>query len=186
MHKDASVSKDPRKKPNTIVFYDKTKGGVDIVDLRMSKYTTKAKTRRWTLNTFAYILDVSIVNSSTILHDLFTAKHISSHNYIWDLGKQLILPHMTRRAVYPGITSSVMANMRRFINLAPCVDQQEDRHSDCKRCCVCLHNLVGIADYKIKKSKLPKSSRECSFCNKGVCKKHTVYICSLCQENEDV
>eukprot|EP00112_Aurelia_sp_Birch-Aquarium-sp1_P020887 Seg549.6 transcript_id=Seg549.6/GoldUCD/mRNA.D3Y31 product="PiggyBac transposable element-derived protein 4" protein_id=Seg549.6/GoldUCD/D3Y31 len=43
MHKSAEVSKDSRKKPNVIVFYDKTKGAVDIVDYRIGKYTVKNK-----------------------------------------------------------------------------------------------------------------------------------------------
>ena len=33
MHDDVRCSRDERKKPNTICFGDKTKGGVDVVDM---------------------------------------------------------------------------------------------------------------------------------------------------------
>ena len=45
------VSKDQRKKPDPIVYYDHMKGGVDVVDLVPIGASTRAKTKRWTLNT---------------------------------------------------------------------------------------------------------------------------------------
>ena len=58
MHDDARCSRDERKKPNIICFYDKTNGGVDVVDMVIGKYTTKYKTRTWTMNAFAYMLEL--------------------------------------------------------------------------------------------------------------------------------
>ena len=55
MHDDMRCSRDERKKPNTICFYDKTKGGVDVVHMVIGKYTNKYKTRRRTMNAFAYV-----------------------------------------------------------------------------------------------------------------------------------
>ena len=46
MHDDIRCSRDERKKPNTIYFYDKSVGGADVVDMVIGKYTTKYKTRR--------------------------------------------------------------------------------------------------------------------------------------------
>jgi len=62
------VSKDDQKhKPAIYKFYDFTKGGTDIVDQRIGYYTAKAKSRRWTMTSFAYVLDTCRVNASTIL-----------------------------------------------------------------------------------------------------------------------
>ena len=53
MHNQVKLSVDERKKPHALVFYDHTKGGVDVVDLISAKMLTRMKTRRWTLNVFA-------------------------------------------------------------------------------------------------------------------------------------
>ena len=57
MHDDVSVSKDEYLKRNTIRFCDKIKGTVDVVDRKIGKYTTKMKTKRWSMNTFTNALD---------------------------------------------------------------------------------------------------------------------------------
>ena len=44
-------------------LYDFTKCGTDIADQRMGFYTTKTKSRKWTLVMFAYMLDIARVNS---------------------------------------------------------------------------------------------------------------------------
>ena len=41
MHDDVRCSRDERKKPKTICFYAKTKGGVDVADMVIGKCTTK-------------------------------------------------------------------------------------------------------------------------------------------------
>ena len=38
------------KKPLSYKIYDYTKAGIDIPDQRMGSYTTKYKTRKWTLH----------------------------------------------------------------------------------------------------------------------------------------
>ena len=39
--------------------YDYTNGGIDIPDQRMGSYSTKYKTRKWTLVVFSYDLDMA-------------------------------------------------------------------------------------------------------------------------------
>ena len=51
------VSKDENKKPAIYKLYDFTKGGTDIVDQKMGSYTCKAKSRKWSMVAFYYILD---------------------------------------------------------------------------------------------------------------------------------
>ena len=57
MHNQVKLSVDERKKPHALVFFDHIKGGIDVVDLISAKMLTRMKTRRWTLNVFAFILD---------------------------------------------------------------------------------------------------------------------------------
>ena len=59
MHNQVKFSVDEGKKPHALVFYDNTKGGVDVVDFISAKMLTRMKTGRWTLNVFAFILDTA-------------------------------------------------------------------------------------------------------------------------------
>ena len=45
MHNDVKVTKDARKKPHVFAFYDRTKGGVDVMDMIAAFFTTKFKRR---------------------------------------------------------------------------------------------------------------------------------------------
>ena len=51
------------KKPNMIVLYDHTKGGLDIVDLISSKLSVRIKPKWWTVNALALILDIVLTNA---------------------------------------------------------------------------------------------------------------------------
>ena len=56
-----------KQKPAIFTLYDYLKEGTDMVDQRMASYTCKAKSKRWTLPAFSYILDVSRINAATIM-----------------------------------------------------------------------------------------------------------------------
>ena len=68
MHDNVRCSRDERKKPNTICFYDKAKGGLDVVDVVIGKYTT-------------YMLDTARTNAHTVFQEI---KHdIRTFDFIW-------------------------------------------------------------------------------------------------------
>ena len=75
MHNQVKLSVDERKKPHALVFYDHTKGGVDVVDLISAKMSTRMKTRRWTLNVFAFMLDTARTNAKTIVKENTPQSH---------------------------------------------------------------------------------------------------------------
>jgi len=47
MHHTSDVSTEDHRKPEIILFYNSTKGGVDTVDLMVRYYSCRIKTRRW-------------------------------------------------------------------------------------------------------------------------------------------
>ena len=57
---------DDKKKPSAYKFYDFTKRGTDILNQKMSFYTRKARSRKWAVVVFAYLLDTVRVNSATL------------------------------------------------------------------------------------------------------------------------
>ena len=50
--------KNPKKKPETVVFYNKIKSGVDITDQMARKYSVKAGSRRWPIHVFYNVIDL--------------------------------------------------------------------------------------------------------------------------------
>ena len=46
MHDKVLTNIDDRNKPNTLVFYDHTKGGIDVVDLISAKKFNKNKNKK--------------------------------------------------------------------------------------------------------------------------------------------
>ena len=61
-----AAKEDPNQNPAVYKFYAFTKGGTDIVDQRIGFYSSKAKSRRWTMSTFAYMLDTCRINACTV------------------------------------------------------------------------------------------------------------------------
>ena len=96
MFDDVKVTKDERKTPNICTFYDKTKGGVDIVDLLSSSVTTRVKTRRWRVNAFAFSLGTARRNART-LHREVQEESPANFLFTWNLSKLLVLPHIQKR-----------------------------------------------------------------------------------------
>ncbi|KAJ8970129.1 hypothetical protein NQ314_001376 [Rhamnusium bicolor] len=55
-----------RCKPEIITFYNRTKGGVDVVDELISQYTVSRTSCRWPLTVFYCLLNISGINSHII------------------------------------------------------------------------------------------------------------------------
>ena len=67
MHSQPSVDQTSiSKKPEVILFYNKTKGGVDTLDQMARTYSCKRMTRRWPLVIFYNMLNISAINAFII------------------------------------------------------------------------------------------------------------------------
>ena len=69
MHDNVRVTKDKRRKPQVHTFYDHKKGSVDVLDFISSNRSTSIKSKRWPLNSLAFILDTARTNANTILKE---------------------------------------------------------------------------------------------------------------------
>ena len=90
LHDAVKVSNNKRSKPEVLVMYGHTKGGVDIVDLLSTHHTTRIKSKRWPLNAFAFIVNTVRTNSKTILSA--NKVKLSNFDFTYALGKALVLP----------------------------------------------------------------------------------------------
>ena len=64
LHNDGSIDQtDNEKKPHMILYYNKTKGGVDTFDKLIEHNTVRRKVNKWPLNMFMYMIDVAVHNA---------------------------------------------------------------------------------------------------------------------------
>ena len=144
------------KVKNRAPFVFMMKGGADVVDMVIGKCIIKCKTRRWTMNVFAYMLDTVRTNAHTVFKDI---KHeIRSFDFIWQLGMLLVNAHITRRLDNPvGLQQRVITKMRRVLKVAESpktayVSMQDA--SDRNQCHICIEEIRGQEKYKENKNKL--------------------------------
>ncbi|XP_060755461.1 piggyBac transposable element-derived protein 4-like [Neoarius graeffei] len=179
MHDDTAVDERMKKKPEVIQYYNKTKGGVDLMDQMVQTYTSKRRTRRWPMVLWQNVVDVAALNAFTV----FTAHHPdymggvpnARRLFIKELAQELIMPHMRRRLETSlhlqkhVIQAMEMCGLQRqFIQ-----PQEPNRvlQSKRKRCSLC----PSARDKKV--------SHSCSRCARPVCKEHkfTQVICEMCK-----
>ena len=138
MHRSVSVTNDARKKPNVIVFYDHTKGGVDVMDQMAGCFTTRFKSHRWTMNALSYVLDTVRTNMNTLWNEMNPDKKVSSYDFLWELGQSPIKPHIEYSYQNRnGIQTDIVNAMKNFLGIK---DNQvpEIRTPNRKRCYFCL------------------------------------------------
>ena len=90
MHDSVKVTNNQRKTPQIHSMYDHTKGGVDVVDPLSTSRSTRIKSKRWSINAFAFILNTCRTNAKTILQD--NGKPLSNFEFTYAIGKGLVLP----------------------------------------------------------------------------------------------
>ena len=78
-----------KKKPEIVLFYNKTKVGVDCFDQMARLYTTRSATRRWPMSVWGNMLDIAAINA-WILYKKSTRKQISRRKFIFCLVETLI------------------------------------------------------------------------------------------------
>ena len=90
MYDRVKITNDQRLKPQVIVVYDHTKGGVDVIDLISCHHYTWMKSKCWPLTAFDFMLDTIRTNSKTILED--NKKTFNKFEFTYQLGKSLVFP----------------------------------------------------------------------------------------------
>ena len=133
LYNDASIIRhyerdDGKKKPAICKLYDFTKGrggGGDIVDQKISYYTTKAKSSKWNMVAFYFILDTTMVNALTILalKEKKNPRNIDSFEIGFELVMSLVRPQLERRR-----RNGLQKNIIRKIDLF--IDQNDNDEDD--------------------------------------------------------
>ena len=177
MHRDAAVDRETSK-PDIILFYNQTKGGVDTCDQMIKSLTVKRKTRRWPQIIFYRIVDFACLNSFIVWRTIFPQSTIRRRDYQMQLAMELAKPHIIRRSQIPELRKSITFAMKAcgidlpVHHMAPDTD---DEPATKRRCHVCPRKLKRKIRQTCKKYKRP------------VCNEHSknFITCRVCTEAED-
>lgn len=183
LHRDGRICGQEHQKPEIIMDYNATKGGVDNMDKLVTGYSCKRKTLRWPLVIFFNMLDISAYNAFVIwlaLNPNWNRGKLQKRRlFLEQLGKALVRPQIQRRQHIPRTPASaaIMRKIQEEDAGAPSVQPTEPssaepevvaRSNKKKRCDVCGPKIDRKTQYT------------CIKCKKFICNTHTVKLCSSC------
>ena len=177
MHSDNDI--DPETgKPEIILYYNKTKAGVDRVDQLCHNYSVQRRTKRWPLAYFYNTLNLSGVNSQVIYEAKFpeweAGKKHRRRLYIENLGMKLLQPWMDRRSKIvqlPKCTKLALQSCGFIKRPQPTTGEAAGERKR-KRCHICPTSLDR------------KTADRCNNCGEPCCTDHKTVnvVCSYCNE----
>ncbi|XP_060792618.1 piggyBac transposable element-derived protein 4-like [Neoarius graeffei] len=128
LHRDGRICGQDHQKPEMILDYNATKGGVANLDKLVTSYSCKRRTLQWPLVIFFDILDISAYNAFVIWMSLSPewnrGKLQKRRLFLEELGKMLVRPQIVRRQHLP--RSSVSAAIVRRIQ------EEDDGATSCQ------------------------------------------------------
>lgn len=170
MHTQGDID-DQTKKPEVILFYNHTKGGVDTFDQLCHLTTVSRKTRRWPLRIFYGMVDIAGVNTYVIYKCNVTGDKIPKRSaFLKELAFALVEDRLKERMHNSRLPREMKNTIRVILK---CEDEAERP--------VEKPNLpLGRCDY-CPRSKNRKARNRCEHCGKSVCAEHRLSICIDCK-----
>lgn len=171
MHHDNSVD-ESTKKPEIILQYNSTKGGVDAVDQMCSVYSSSRRTRRWPMPVLYRLLDMSALNAYIIQQSHERASKMTRMTFLKGLAKSLCEPYMKERCYNQRLPTQLRTNIATALQIhlptiEPGESQKLDRNKR-KRCSFC------------KPAKRAKTVHLCTKCQQPICMTCAKVVCSTC------
>lgn len=163
-------------KAEMIHFYNKTKGGVDLLDQMCQTYTCQRKTNRWPFAFFMNLLDVSGVAAYIIYIATHAVENASfslpRRRFLRQLSDELVFEQIVRRSKY-GLHNSHIAlinEVRQSLSAQPPSPETplSPEFSVRRRCYL----------FPSKRNRRVKTC--CEKCDKNVCSEHSANLCEPC------
>ncbi|XP_070778216.1 piggyBac transposable element-derived protein 4-like [Enoplosus armatus] len=160
-HREPAVSNGEKRKPATILDYNRCKGGVDNLDKVVGTYSCRRKTSRWPLALFYNLLDVSAYNAFVLWKSVHpeweSSKTYRRRVFLEELGHMLVTPAIATAA------AAIVAGIQQS-------ESERDPRTASKmrrRCELCTYRR--------------RTATTCSSCGKCVCKDHSTVVCTSCR-----
>ena len=113
MHHDKTIDESQKKKPDIILYSNKTKGGIDRMDQMIKMYWCKRKTKRWPMVFFFSIVDIAGIATFLVWSCKNTRwEQEKTHRrrlFLLQFGFELVEAHVLRRKQQP---QSMQKNVR--------------------------------------------------------------------------
>ncbi|CAB3250198.1 unnamed protein product [Arctia plantaginis] len=162
-------------KPEIIMFYNQTKGGVDTFDQMCSSMSCCRKSNRWPMTMFYGILNIAFINSYVIYtHNVLSKqeKPLNRREYMKRLSTELSKPSMRSRLEIPTLSRRLRENIENILpqtNQEASQETEEEPPAKVRR----YYNLCTT-----KKKRMSKMT--CTKCKKTVCGEHKKDVCNNC------
>ncbi|XP_061878322.1 piggyBac transposable element-derived protein 4-like [Entelurus aequoreus] len=164
MHKDAQLSTREDKKPQMVLDYNATKGGVDNLDKVTGTYSCRRMTARWPLVVFFNIIDVSAYNAFVLWREISegwnSEKLYRRRLFLEQLGYALVQPQIARRVVLPRASAAAVVIVEDVQREAHTSNPPVARGQKRGRCQICSTRNDN------------KTTNTCGGCGKYICKEH--------------
>jgi hypothetical protein len=178
MHDDDAVDNDPDSptfgKPEQVLFYNCSKGGVDTVDKYKETYSTARICNRWSMRIFYSLLDIGALNSFIVLKANLGVPQMKRRKFLRELATKLCQPYMQSRLTIKSTPVYAKQRICKILGIEDPRPQGEVPEDDALsgRCYSCDR----------KKNRLSKT--RCSKCKNFICREHTApAVCTTCIED---
>jgi len=153
LHKGAACQTEGKKTPESILYYNENKCGVDMLDSMCRQMSTKAGCRRWPLAIFFNILDIAGINAWIIFRKT-QGSCISRRKFLRQLSAELTeaTSSANRPTPAPTSSSSTTSPLGKRVN--------------------CQVKSVG---------KRNRTTTMCDVCKRPVCGKCITNVCKQCK-----
>lgn len=168
MHHSFDINEE-KKKPEIVCYYNTTKCGVDLLDMRCAVYASNRRTRRWPMAVFYRLLNIGSINSFILYMCYKDTTMMTRFQFTKELAKMLIEPHLRQGLTVPNIRRDTKEIIRKIIGENVVVRARED-----------------IPIYKMDKrktcSKCPsikerKTQYKCIVCDNPICLECSRKVC---------
>lgn len=178
-HDDDQMDPDTRK-PQVILDYNGTKGGVDTVDKMCAAYSVSRITKRWPCVVFYTLMNIGGINAQ-ILHKFACPTKAPKHRRIFlkNLALSLMKEHLISRSTLRHLPQDIRCFLK--VTYGQCVEPTEEIEEI---------NLPkrGVCRVCVMERKRTSASMKCCRCQSFTCKKHASInvVCHDCEdENAD-
>ncbi|XP_031162809.1 piggyBac transposable element-derived protein 4-like [Sander lucioperca] len=167
-------------KPDIILHYNSTKGGVDNLDKLVGTYSCRRKTTRWPLAVFHNILDVSAYNAFVLWRELrpqwMRGKLYRRRVFLEQLGRALVTPLIERRSRLPRTEASA-ALVKALTSRAAAAREHREGVDDDDNDDDVEPTAPRVASKRKRCQLCPKTKDRKTYTACGACKR---YICGRC------
>lgn len=161
-------------KPEIILDYNMTKGGVDTCDKMCAAYTVSRITKRWPQAIFYVLMNISSINARVILS--FNDRENTPRRRIFqkNLAMELMKGHLIARAQIKTLPNDISAYLDRYYKepedeASTSIEPPKKKRGNCWLC---------------GRKKNSSASMKCDKCSRFICKKHgkKQIVCLTCGE----